>query len=465
MNTRVFNCILTISILSSERSSRLTVMHMIKSLIIKFLRKTVVPPLRWFMYRTEKGAKIWNRLVERFRIPPAKKPDRESTERIVGRVDTREFYGSRYFDSQKDILTESGYSDYAVHPKDINMAKAVREIFNAKTVLDIGCAKGIFVNEIRKIGIPAFGADFSDYAVINTKEDSRPYLVAGDITAIPFKNNRADLVTCFETLEHLNRKNVRIAIDRLTELTDDKLWITVPSLGINDFGPPDGWPQGKMQQQYEQLYESDRDFPDPAKLEHLKLDKNGYPQEGHLTIASFRWWTENFLNRGFIRRGDLEKRINDAVEETRIGLLNSMVFEKVKIENNNKIKEKDLLIEKKDAAGASISLKKKKPYEKTIDLGKTEPGHYIAEVSISLESTPRNLPGWTTILLCDIRSTDCERMHGFRTVRLADFGDSKIGNFAVKFSCKKEEHLTCTLIYPGRIDIKLKNKIKITDNK
>jgi hypothetical protein len=91
-----------------------------------------------------------------------------------------------------------------------------------------------------------------------------------------------------------------------------------------------------MRENYEELYESDKDFPDPARLEHLKLDKDGYPQEGHLTIASFRWWTENFTDRGFIRRGDIEQRINILVEESRIGLLNSMVFEKVKIKDAKK---------------------------------------------------------------------------------------------------------------------------------
>ena len=32
------------------------------------------------------------------------------------------------------------------------------------------------------------------------------------------------------------------AITELYRVTSDKLWVTTPSMGVNDFGPPDGWP-------------------------------------------------------------------------------------------------------------------------------------------------------------------------------------------------------------------------------
>jgi len=36
--------------------------------------------------------------------------------------------------------------------------------------------------------------------------------------------------------------------------------------------------------------------------------------EGHLTIASYRWWTASFEKAGFVRRGDIERRIHSDIE-------------------------------------------------------------------------------------------------------------------------------------------------------
>ena len=36
--------------------------------------------------------------------------------------------------------------------------------------------------------------------------------------------------------------------------------------------------------------------------------EDGKPHLGHITLASYRWWTEFFLTMGFVRHYDLEKR-------------------------------------------------------------------------------------------------------------------------------------------------------------
>ncbi len=43
--------------------------------------------------------------------------------------------------------------------------------------------------------------------------------------------------------------------------------------------------------------------------EDLAVDAEGNLVEGHLTIASFRWWTEQFAAAGLTRRTDIEKRL------------------------------------------------------------------------------------------------------------------------------------------------------------
>ncbi len=40
----------------------------------------------------------------------------------------------------------------------------------------------------------------------------------------------------------------------------------------------------------------------------------GRPIEGHLTIASFDWWTDRFAEAGFTRCPDIERRLYADIE-------------------------------------------------------------------------------------------------------------------------------------------------------
>lgn len=69
-----------------------------------------------------------------------------------------------------------------------------------KKVLDIGCAFGFIVNDLREMGVDAWGIDFSSYACANSEcpdyvyeEDARTYLST-------FGDNEFDLVILMEVL-------------------------------------------------------------------------------------------------------------------------------------------------------------------------------------------------------------------------------------------------------------------------
>ena len=46
----------------------------------------------------------------------------------------------------------------------------------------------------------------------------------------------------------------------------------------------------------------------------LATDTEGQPVEGHLTIASFDWWTERFAEAGFTRCPEVERRLYADIE-------------------------------------------------------------------------------------------------------------------------------------------------------
>ena len=87
------------------------------------------------------------------------------------------------------------------------------------------------------------------------------------------------------------------------------LYATIPSFGHNE-GGPDGHLDGKVRPERLEHYRAlGSSFRGPVPHEDLAVDTDGTPIEGHLTIASFSWWTEQFAQAGFERWTDVEGRL------------------------------------------------------------------------------------------------------------------------------------------------------------
>ena len=88
---------------------------------------------------------------------------------------------------------------------------------------------------LRDRGVQAWGADISEFAIQNVREDIRPYCRVASITKpIPLNAGRYDLVACIEVLEHLTAEEAGSAIANLTAVTDTILFSSSPS----DFNEP-----------------------------------------------------------------------------------------------------------------------------------------------------------------------------------------------------------------------------------
>ena len=69
------------------------------------------------------------------------------------------------------------------------------------------------------------------------------------------------------------------------------------------------------------------DYGGPVPTEDLALDAEGGPVEGHLTIASFDWWTARFAEAGFDRWADVERRLYTDIAPAGLGVFwNLYVF-------------------------------------------------------------------------------------------------------------------------------------------
>jgi hypothetical protein len=117
-------------------------------------------------------------------------------------------------------------------------------------------------------------------------------------------------VTALEVLEHLPPSQVPRALRELRRVTRGFVLATIPSFGPNRNGPG-GWYQVKVRDERVPYYEAfGPDFEGPIAYDDLYRDAQGEPIEGHLTIASFGWWTKRFEEAGFVRCDDVERRIH-----------------------------------------------------------------------------------------------------------------------------------------------------------
>lgn len=139
-----------------------------------------------------------------------------------------EDYSSTYYDAAH----LGGYDDYSWdNPRWRGFFEVVADRVVAlaapRTVLDVGCARGLLVQALAARGVDAVGTDISSHAVETAHPDVRPRLrVASAAEAF---EGRYDLVTCIEVLEHLSPLEAQQAIDHIAAGTDRVLFSSSPA--------------------------------------------------------------------------------------------------------------------------------------------------------------------------------------------------------------------------------------------
>ena len=173
---------------------------------------------------------------------------------------TSDDYGRCYYNEAH----LGGYDDYTWDNEKwrsffMSVADRLIGAMNPRTVLDVGCARGLLVQAFAVQGVDSRGMDISEHAIASAHEDVRDRLVVASATE-PIEG-RYDLVSCIEVLEHLSPGDAQVAIDRMTEVTDRILFSSSPG-----------------------------DHDEPTHI-------NTHPAEQ---------WAAWFAERGFFRRADLD---------------------------------------------------------------------------------------------------------------------------------------------------------------
>lgn len=220
-------------------------------------------------------------------------------------------YGGKYFGKSRNPLDRMGLSGYERYDRDTSNANAIAlpiwKYFAPQKALDVGCATGFVVEALTELGIDAYGTDLSYWAVEHPAKGAKGRLQQGNVLqGLPFATGEFDLVTCLEILEHLPPDQIPRTLTELRRISSGYVVATIPSIGDNAYGPG-GWYDLKVRPEVLDEYRAKGpNYRGPVPPEDLYLDKNGEPIEGHICIASFAWWEEQFANAGFERCGETE---------------------------------------------------------------------------------------------------------------------------------------------------------------
>ncbi len=118
-----------------------------------------------------------------------------------------------------------------------HMCKVINDVFQPKSLMDVGCAIGDLVKGFVDLGIDAYGIEGSEEVKPHLVciESKNPQLIKGfnemrlriliNDLRIPFKlgvmrDLKFDLVTCIEVAEHIEPEYADIFIDNITGLSD-----------------------------------------------------------------------------------------------------------------------------------------------------------------------------------------------------------------------------------------------------
>ena len=200
---------------------------------------------------------------------------------------------------KQDFYGDSYGSEWTLEPYE-DMARMLADVIAPTKHVDVGCGKGFLVSAMRRLGIPSFGVEFSEALVKQVADEVKPYievLKTEDWISAPFLND-ADLITYMEVFEHLPLSVSTSILRTLRDKFCGTLLITTPSYGVDD-----RWKLGIQTNSTTPSWQNDMAENIPFRQIVLK---NGLPHYGHITLCSYRWWTEFFLFNGWVRSLDLE---------------------------------------------------------------------------------------------------------------------------------------------------------------
>ena len=115
--------------------------------------------------------------------------------------------------------------------------KVIAELLpNNTRVLDVGCAKGFMLHDLKEQvpDIKIAGVDISAYAIENCIESVRQNLQVANATKLPFPDNSFDLVIAINTIHNLELPELILSLREINRVTRKDAFVTVDAYRNNN---------------------------------------------------------------------------------------------------------------------------------------------------------------------------------------------------------------------------------------
>jgi glycerol-3-phosphate cytidylyltransferase-like family protein/2-polyprenyl-3-methyl-5-hydroxy-6-metoxy-1,4-benzoquinol methylase len=166
----------------------------------------------------------------------------------------------------------------------------IKEVFQPRRVLDMGCGPGVLMYLLAELGVEADGIDFSPEIKALAPPEVRERITVGEVTEPHVPDDSYDLVICREVVEHLTVLQVRRTVATICRASSRFVYLTT------------------------------RFHPEPESL--LSFTTQFDVDPSHITLLNKEFLRCLFVLEGFKRRPDLEERM-DWADKRRV-----LVYEK-----------------------------------------------------------------------------------------------------------------------------------------
>lgn len=144
--------------------------------------------------------------------------------------------GAQSCDYNESYYRQGIYADYLEERISIrkNAARILRELetlVQGRTLLDVGCAAGFFLEAARARGWTVSGLDVSSYASEYARRELNLDVESGSIESTTESSSKFDVVTLWDTIEHLSRPDLALINIRRRLKSDGML-----ALSTGDYG-------------------------------------------------------------------------------------------------------------------------------------------------------------------------------------------------------------------------------------
>ena len=138
-------------------------------------------------------------------------------------------FGKSFFDGER----RHGYGGFSYHPRFwkpvIPSFKNHWNLCAENSVLDVGCAKGFMLHDLKEEipGLQVAGVDISEYAISNAMETVKSDLSVADAKDLPFSDNSFDVVISINTIHNLELTECAQALREIERVSKGNSFVTV----------------------------------------------------------------------------------------------------------------------------------------------------------------------------------------------------------------------------------------------